>query len=152
MTRIQTRATIRRTQAEVFDYVTTPDNWRQWHPSTIAVTGDASHPLDVGERCSEEFVVAGRRGVTDWTVLRRERPSLWVIEARPPTGAHALITYELAPEGDGTIFTRTLEYTMPNAFLRVMDVLIIRHRVTRESERAVSNLKARLEERVPVAT
>ena len=56
MTRIQTRATIHRTPAEVFDYVATPANWNQWHPSTIAVTGDASHPLDV----LEERVPAAR--------------------------------------------------------------------------------------------
>jgi hypothetical protein len=99
----------------------------------------------VGERCTEEFVVAGRRGTTDWIVRRCERPATWVIEAQNSTGARATITYELAEDQAGTAFTRTLEYAMPNPLLAVLDVLAIRRRVERESAQAVENLRAVLE-------
>ncbi|MBV8298851.1 MAG: SRPBCC family protein [Candidatus Eremiobacteraeota bacterium] len=146
MTRISSEATIRRSADEVFDYVTTPANWPQWHPSSIRVTGDAGHSQDVGERCTEEFVVAGQHGVCEWVVLRRDAPSSWVIEARPEAGGRATITYALTPDGGGgTRFTRTLEYEMPNALLAVLDALVIRRRIERESAQAVANLRAVLE-------
>jgi uncharacterized protein YndB with AHSA1/START domain len=151
MTRIRTAATVRRPREEVFDFVTTPANWKRWHPSTIAVTGDAGHPQGVGERCTEEFVVAGRRGVTDWIVRICERPAKWMIEAQNPTGARATITYELAEAEGGTAFTRTLEYAMPNPILAVLDVIAIRRRVERESATAVENLRRLLEAEVVAA-
>jgi uncharacterized protein YndB with AHSA1/START domain len=148
MTSIRTAATIGRPRDEVFDYVTTPANWKQWHPSTIAVTGDAGHPQGVGERCTEEFVVAGRRGITDWIVRRCERPAVWTIEAQNSTGARATITYELAEADGGTAFTRTLEYAMPNPVLALLDAIVIRRRVERESATAVENLRNVLEAEV----
>jgi len=141
MTRIRSAVAIRRTPDDVFDYVTTPASWPQWHPSSVAVTGDASHPLELGEQCTEEFVVAGRRGVTDWIVTRRERPTVWAIESRNSNGGRATITYALAPAGDGTQFTRTLEYQMPNPLLALLDAIAIRRRVERESATALDNLR-----------
>jgi uncharacterized protein YndB with AHSA1/START domain len=143
MTRIVSSVPIRRPPGEVFDYVSTPANWPKWHPSSVRVTGDAAHPQAVGERCTEEFVVAGRRGRTEWTVTRCERPSVWRIETHGGAGS---VTYELAPSADGTAFTRTLEYTMPNPFLAALNVLVLRARVVRESETAVQNLRRVLED------
>ena len=145
MTRIVSTVSIRRPPGEVFDYVSTPANWKQWHPSTVGVSGDAAHPQTVGERCVEEFVVAGRRGETEWTVTRCERPSVWRIETRPKAGGAGSVMYELAPDAGGTAFTRTLEYTMPNPLLAVLNALVLRPRVVRESETAVQNLRRVLE-------
>jgi uncharacterized protein YndB with AHSA1/START domain len=145
MTRIRSDATIGRSPDEVFDYVTTPANWPRWHPSSIRVTGDAGHSQDVGERCTEEFVVAGRHGVCEWVVLRRDAPAAWVIETHPAAGGRATITYELAPSDGGTRFVRTLEYEMPNALLAILDALVIRRRIERESAQAVANLREILE-------
>lgn len=146
MTRIVSSVPIRRSPDEVFDFVSTPANWVQWHPSTVRVTGDAAHPQTVGETCTEEFVVAGRRGEATWTVTRCERPKVWRIETRPNAGGAGSVMYELAPSADGTAFTRTLEYTMPNPFLAVLNALVLRPRVVRESETAVQNLRRVLEE------
>jgi uncharacterized protein YndB with AHSA1/START domain len=146
MTRIRSEATIGRPPSDVFDYVTTPANWPQWHPSSVAVTGDAGHPLDVGERCTEEFVVAGRHGVTEWTVVERVRPERWKIEAHPANGGHATITYQLGPDASGTHFSRTLLYELPNAMLALLDILILRRRIKRESATALTNLRRVLED------
>jgi uncharacterized protein YndB with AHSA1/START domain len=150
MTQIRTEAEIRRSPDDVFTYVTTPANWPRWHPSSIAVSGDANHPLDVGETCVEEFVVAGRHGITTWTVRERVVPSRWIIEASPPNGGHAEITYALEPAGSGTHFVRTLRYRMPNAALAILDLLAIRQRVEAESIEATRRLKKVLEAAVPV--
>ena len=151
MTRIRSEVMVRRAPEDVYDFLTTPANWVKWHPSTIKVTGDAAHPLDVGETCTEEFVVAGRHGVTDWIVTRRERPSIWVIESRNSSGGSATISYQVAPADGGTRFTRTLEYAMPNALLTLLDALVIRRRVERESQTAVTNLRDLLERAYSVA-
>ena len=142
MTLIRTDTAIRRDPQEVFDFVTTPANWPRWHPSSIRVSGDIDHPLVIGERCTEEFVVAGRRGVTDWIVVGSIPGRRWVIEA---TEGRATITYELTPAEDGTRFVRTLQYTMPNLMLAVLDRLIIRRRIIAESAEALRRLRELLE-------
>jgi hypothetical protein len=60
MARIASIAVIHRSPEVAFDYVTTPGNWPDWHPSSLGVTGATDHPLDGGERCAEHFRVAGR--------------------------------------------------------------------------------------------
>lgn len=133
----------------MFDFVTTPANWPRWHPSSVRVTGDAGDPQTVGERCTEEFVVAGRRGSAEWVVLACERPRRWTIEARPPRGGWARIEYALVEESNGgTLFTRTMTYGMPNLLLGVLDVLVLRRRIAGESATAVENLRRVLEAEV----
>jgi uncharacterized protein YndB with AHSA1/START domain len=145
MSVVSNAVTIDRSPAEVFDFVTTPANWPRWHPSSVRVTGDAGHSLRAGERCVEEYVVAGRRGSGEWTVIACNPPLRWTIEANPPGGGHARIDYELAAADAGTVFTRTLRYEMPNAFLAILDRLSLRRRIARESATAVNNLRLLLE-------
>src|ERR1700741_3769940 len=67
-TRIVSTVDIARSPPEVFAYVTTPGNWPQWHPSSLAVSGAVDHPLEIGESVIEDFQVAGRRGRVTWRV------------------------------------------------------------------------------------
>ncbi len=145
MTRIYTTIHIRNPIEQVFDYVTTPANWPQWHPSSLGVSGAADHSLEVGEQVTEEFRVAGRRGRVVWTVLEREAPHRWVIEGRVERGAGGTITYTLSSHGDGTTFEREFVYTMPGLLLRLLDRLVYRRRVEAESSEALRRLKAVLE-------
>ena len=151
MTRIRSDATIRRSPDQVFDYVTTPANWPRWHPSSMRVTGDAGHSQDVGERCTEEFVVAGRHGTCLWTVRERIPDERWVIDTTT-RGGYARIEYRLAADGEGTQFTRTLSYRMPNALLGLLDVLYIRGRIERESALATTRLRERIESTATATT
>ena len=144
--RVRTVTTIARRPAAVFDYVTTPRYWPRWHPSSLSVTGDTDHSLDVGERCSEQYNVAGRRGVTDWFVRERHPDTRWVIEAQPTRGGSGTITYSLSPDGTGTRFERIFEYEMPNLFLGLLDALVFRRRIEAESLEAMRRLKAVLEQ------
>jgi uncharacterized protein YndB with AHSA1/START domain len=144
VSRIRTVAAIARSPADVFDYVTTPGHWPEWHPSSLRVTGTVDRSMQVGETCTEEFVVAGRRGSCTWTAREREPDRRWVIDT-DAQGGRATISYTLVPTSEGTSFERVLEYRMPNALLGLLDVLVLRRRVTRESEEATFRLKARLE-------
>jgi uncharacterized protein YndB with AHSA1/START domain len=143
--RVRTVTTIARPPAAVFDYVTTPRYWPRWQPSSLSVTGDTGHSIDVGERCTEYYIVAGHRGSTDWFVRERQPDTRWVIEAQPSRGGSGTITYTLTPDGAGTRFERVFEYEMPNLFLGLLDALVYRGRVETEAQDAMRRLKAVLE-------
>jgi hypothetical protein len=144
MTRITTSIRIRRPVGEVFDYVTTPANWPVWHPASISVSGSSNHPLRLGEEIVEEFVAGGRRGRATWRVTRRKAPHRWRIEASWPQG-QAVISNLLSAEGVDTVFRRDLSYEMPNAWLALLDLLVLRRRMDRESRIALQRLKLVLE-------
>jgi len=145
MTRITTTVRISRPIEEVFDYVTTPANWPVWHPASISVSGSSDHPLGLGEEVVEEFVAGGRRGRATWRVTRRKAPHRWRIEASSPQG-QAAIAYRLSAEGGDTVFERDLSYRMPNVWLALLDVLVLRRRMDRESRIALARLKRVLED------
>jgi uncharacterized protein YndB with AHSA1/START domain len=145
MTRIYTSIIIHRPIEEVFAYVTTPGNWPAWHPSSLGVSGATDHPLANGETATEDFVVAGRRGHVTWTARNVESPRHWTIVGNPDGGGTSTIGYVLTPRVDGTVFERELDYAMPNAFLALLDRVILHRRVQTESVQAVSQLKSVLE-------
>ena len=144
MTRIVTTVRIARPIATVFDYVTTPANWPHWHPASRTVSAGADHPLEVGEEVVEEFVAAGRRGSVVWRVTARNAPHLWTIVAAHEEGS-ATLTYRLSADGDGTLFERDLAYRASRLSLLILDLLVLRWRMARESREALRRLKAVLE-------
>jgi uncharacterized protein YndB with AHSA1/START domain len=147
MTRIITSATISRPVDEVYEYVTTPGHWPEWHPSSLGVTGATDHSLQIGEQVTERFLVAGRRGEVVWTVGEREAPRRWVIEGTITSagGGGGTVSYQLVPLEGGTQFTREFRYPLPNLVYVLLDALVVRRRVAAESAEAVRRLKQRLE-------
>ena len=71
MTQILSTICIHRDIADVFDFLTTPKNWPEWHPASISVAGSTDHSLAIGEEVTEEFLAAGRRGSAVWRVTAR---------------------------------------------------------------------------------
>ncbi len=152
MTRIYSTATIHRPTEAVFDYVTTPDHWPEWHPSSLAVSGGTDHSLLVGEQVTERFRVAGRQGTVIWTVREREAPRRWVIDGSIVGSAGGgKVSYTLTRRDGGTFFEREFVYPLPTLLLRVLDALIVRRRIDAESSEAVRRLRARLEAGEPAA-
>lgn len=145
MTTIITTATILRPPVMVYDYVTTPAHWLDWHPSSLGISGATDHPLQVGEEVTEEFRVAGRRGSVTWKVIAREPPRTWAIRGIVAAGGRGTITYTLRSVAEGTAFERRFDYAMPNFFAALLDRLFIRRRIERESAQAVHLLKRALE-------
>jgi uncharacterized protein YndB with AHSA1/START domain len=145
MTRIYTTTQINASAERVFEYVTTPGNWPEWHPSSLGVSGATNHSLEPGERVTEEFRVAGRRGRVEWTVREREAPRRWVIDGEVEAGGGGTIAYTLTPHAGTTTFEREFVYSMPNPLLRLLDRLVLRRRVEAESAEALRRLKEALE-------
>ncbi len=147
VTQIRSEADIARTPHEVFEYVTTPANWPRWHPSSIAVQGDSHHSLAVGETVVEEFRVAGRHGFATWRAVSHEPDRLWKIEGEIDGRIAGSVTYTLSPTSNGTHFLRNFEYPSPTILFAVANALVLRSRISDESNQAVTNLKTLLDSR-----
>lgn len=145
MTRVYKSIQIHAPIEQVFDYVTTPGNWPEWHPSSLGVRGATDHSLEPDEQVTEEYLVAGRRGSVVWTVRERTAPRRWVIEGQVAGGGGGTITYTLTPQDGGTLFERDFVYTMPNLLLALLNSLVLRRRVEAESTEALRRLKDVLE-------
>jgi len=130
---------------EVFRFVTTPENWLDWHPSSVSVNGDIDHPMETGELVTEEFLVAGKPGTVIWTVLEKRFPDHWLISGNVVGIATGIIKYRLADESSGTRFERIFTYKMSNLLLTIMDKLFIRRHIQSESGQALYCLKVIME-------
>jgi uncharacterized protein YndB with AHSA1/START domain len=145
MTRICNSIEIRRPIDAVFDFITTPANWPQWHPASVSVSENADHSLQPDEEVIEQIKVGGHQGEARWRVRERSAPSRWVIEGTGNNGGRATITYILAEGPGGTNFERELVYSMPHPVLAALDWLFIRSRMKTDSGEALRRLKDRLE-------
>lgn len=123
----------------VYDYVTQPDRWHEWHPTSLSADTGMRGPVPVGQRFSEEIDLLGLQLHMDYRVLI----------ARPPQEFKSLFTssladgclhYRLQPKGRGTLFRRTLDYSLQVA------VSGLHTRLVMLSDTAMQRLKARLEE------
>ena len=142
MTRIYTPISIPLPMETVFNYVTTPGNWPQWHPSSRGVSGATDHSLEIGEQVTEKFLIGGRRGQVTWTVRDRVFPQRWVIEGTVAGAAgKGTITYTLRADEHGTLFEREFIYTMANPLLSLLGWLVVRRHMETESLQAVQQLK-----------
>jgi Polyketide cyclase / dehydrase and lipid transport len=145
VTQIVVAINIHRPIGAVFNYITTPVNWPVWHPASRAVSGAVDHSLLIGEQVTEEFVVGGRRGSCVWQVPQREVPYLWTITTSTPQ-LRALITYRLKARGENTLFEREFTYVTSDVWFWVLDFLVMRRRMNRESRIALERLRERLEQ------
>lgn len=142
--RIDSEITLTAPEVDVFDFVTTPAFWSMWHPATQAVIETPERPLLYGETAIEQIRVGGREFIAEWTVIACEAPHLWSIATDTAEG-EARITYRLAPSGSGTRFVRTLAYRSRKVPQRWFDNSIVRWVLTRQSKKALTNLKRVLE-------
>lgn len=142
--RIETEIAIARPAEAVFDYVSTPALWHTWHPATVEVRDAPNRPLTVGETALELIAVAGRRDFALWRVTACVRPRRWEIVTDTANGC-AHITYDIAPEGGGCRFHRTLEFRSKRWPWRALDGSLTRWLLERQSARALRQLKTVLE-------
>lgn len=139
---------IHRTKEEIFDYVTQPWRWCEWHPSSQS----AHKPKDVLE-LNDEFDEVIRfqpfdilplyiRKATHYRVTMTERAAVWEVQGEM-NGGKLTIHYDFKEAPEGTLFCRTLNYEVSG--LNTLLQPILNPKMERLSGVAVNNLKAKLE-------
>jgi hypothetical protein len=144
MTQIATIIRIKRPIDAVYEYVTTPASWPEWHPASRSVSGAVDHSLTVGEEVTEAFVAAGRPGQCVWRVTERQAPRLWTITTSTPQ-IDATIAYRLSADAGETVFERDITYAPATLWFRILDRLVLRRRMEHESRAALFAAKKMLE-------
>lgn len=128
----------------VYDYVTRPLRWKEWHPSSLDVQEAGDESLVAGRRFAEDVSAAGRRRHLHWMVEESHPGRRWRASAYMDDGSTVRLTYEFEPAGGGTRFTRTLEYVLAPWLLRWLNDLYLWRRVERESAAALEGLRRRM--------
>jgi uncharacterized protein YndB with AHSA1/START domain len=144
MTLLRQRIEIPAPPARVYDYVTRPLRWKEWHPSSLAVRDAGDESLVAGRRFEEDVSAAGRQRHLQWMVEESRPGERWRASAYMEDGSTVRLTYEFEPAATGTCFTRTLEYVLAPRLLRWLNDAFLWKRVERESAAALENLRQRL--------
>lgn len=130
----------------VFDYVTRPDLWHEWHPASQSATLPRT-PLQVGDEFDEVICISypffDIQRATHYRVTQSDRAARW--EAKGTSSLFDLtVHYDFEVRGEGTLFMRTLTYTI-KGLMAVLNPLIVRPRMRYQSVAALQNLKHKLE-------
>ena len=122
----------------IYDYVTQPDRWHEWHPTSLSADTGTSGSLPVGTRFTEIIDLLGVRVPMSYRVQIARRPSEFktVFTSLAVDGS---IHYFLQPHRDGTLFKRVLTYETE------LRLATLHARMVELSAIALDQLKHRLE-------
>lgn len=140
---ITTRAEFRCSAQTLFEYITAPARWHEWHPATAGVRDAPGRPLTTGETVVERIRTPIGSFDALWTVITCVQAELWVIATQTARG-DAQITYRVSPTAAGCQFQRTLQYRSHSPLTRWLDNTLTRWVLAKQSKRALINLKQRL--------
>lgn len=131
------------TPEHAYDYLTMPACWHEWHAASLGTIPDTRVSQPAGATFEENIRTAGFRRRLRWHVIDANRPHRWEATASMDDGSRVRLRYDFAADGNGAVFTRTLDYAVQPLWLRVVDALFGRFRIQRESAVALSALQRR---------
>lgn len=122
----------------VYDYVTQPDRWHEWHPTSLSADTGTSGSLPVGARFTEVVNLLGIRVPMSYRVQIARCPNEFrtVFTSLAVDGA---IHYFLQAHRNGTLFKRVLTYETE------LQLATLHERMVELSAIALDQLKQRLE-------
>ena len=122
----------------VYDYVTQPDRWHEWHPSSLGADTGTTGSLPAGARFTEIIDLLGIRVPMSHRVQIAHRPDEFktVFTSLAVDGS---IHYFLQPFADGTLFKRELTYETE------LQLASLHERMIDLSTTALDRLRHRLE-------
>jgi uncharacterized protein YndB with AHSA1/START domain len=140
MTTIQLEQFILASTQAVYDYVTRPARWKEWHPASLGAQEHAAESLVAGARFEEDILSAGIKRHLRWTVEEAEPGVRWAASAVMDDGSTVHLLYRFEGRNTGMNFTRTLRYHVKPLHLRIVNALFMWRKVQAESRLALSNL------------
>ena len=122
----------------VYDYVTQPDRWHEWHPTSLGADTGTTGSLPAGARFTEMIDLLGVRVPLSYRVQIARRPDEFktVFTSLAVDGS---IHYFLLPFHDGTLFKRVLTYETE------LQLASLHERMIELSAIALDQLRLRLE-------
>lgn len=145
---IQNQITINCPTDALYNYVTQPWLWHEWHPNSKSAEASVDK-LSVGDAFEEEVELQPlsplpitMRRHTKYVVLADKTNSLWEVEGKMKDG-WLKIRYEFTSNASTTNFDRTLTFDA-KGLSRLM-IPLLRKRMEAKSLEALHNLKNKLE-------
>ena len=93
----------------VYDYVTQPDRWHEWHPTSLGADTGITGSLPTGHRFTETIDLLGVRVPMSYRVQVAQRPRE-LKTAFTSLAVDGCIHYLLQTQGSGTLFKHILTY------------------------------------------
>jgi len=122
----------------VYAYVTQPDRWHEWHPTSVSAETGIRGPLPKDHRFTEVIDLLGLRIEMNYRVVIANAPVEFKM-AFTSSVVDGCIYYSLHRHGYGTQFTRTLQY------ITELNLSGLHARMVDLSTRAMNNLKHLME-------
>ena len=149
MITIQNSITLNSTPQVVYNYVTQPWFWHDWHPSSVSAQSNKK-VLQTGDTFLEEIKVhplsplpLELRRKTKYEVIRCEPYKLWQVKGILQDG-WLKILYEFIPIENQTLFKRTLTFEI-TGYKKFFLPYLLKRRMEKLSPVALENLKKKLE-------
>src|SRR6476620_2353023 len=106
MTTVTNTIQLRGDPNAIFDLVTTAHYWTEWHPATLAVSGQIERPMRLGDVIRERAKIGAVIAENDWTVTVWERNQRVVLSMPNTRLGDLKISYFFEPIPHGLKYTR----------------------------------------------
>lgn len=123
---------------KVYDYVSQPDRWHEWHPASLSADTGTAKPLKKGDKFSEKIRIYGQETQMSYEVIIASPPNEFKTAFTSPL-IDGTIHYRLEKYGESTRFNRTFNYSIDKY------IAMMKNGMHDLSETALGNLKGKLE-------
>ena len=135
---------INKSPAEVFAYLSDVSKHAEWSPKPYRVEG-TSGPVKVGDTFASVGTIPGDKNHrNEVTVTECSAPTRLVLDAEEK-GQHFINSFDLTPEGDGTLLTRGMDAPKPPFPISLIFPLLMATVIRPDVMKGLNNLKATLE-------
>jgi uncharacterized protein YndB with AHSA1/START domain len=135
---------INKSPAEVFAYLSDVSKHAEWSPKPYRVEG-TSGPVQTGDTFASVGTIPGDKNHrNEVTVTECSPPNRLVLDSAEK-GQHFINTFELTPEGAGTLLTRSMDTPKPPFPLSLVFPLILSAVIKPDVQKGLNNRKANLE-------
>jgi hypothetical protein len=139
---------IRCTAEQLFNYVTQPWRWHEWHPDSKGATA-AKQVLTAGDEFDETIAVKPLQPLpftvtrnTHYVVRESVPHTVWSAEGKFSDG-WVSFRYQIEPSGEGVLFKRTMQFEVTGPMRLLVPIVTAKQR--KKSVTALQSLKRRVE-------
>ena len=129
----------------VYDVVMDPDCLADWVTIHHHLEDAPDGQLKEGSKLTQCLKLAGRKFNVRWTVVENDPCSRVVWEGRGPIASQAKVVYEFEPDGGGTRFSYSNEYTLPGGALGRLAGRSVSRVTEKELDGSLQRLKSLVE-------